>query len=65
MESGKVKFFDNEKGWGFIKPDDGSGDVFVHARVIGALQLTTGLRVNYEFENTGKNRRVTQIEAAQ
>ena len=47
MATGKVKFFNTEKGFGFIKPDDGSQDIFVH---ISGLQEGTTLNENDEVE---------------
>lgn len=47
---GTVKFFDPNRGWGFIAPDDGNGDVFVHHSAIlmdGFRTLTEGARVEY------------------
>ena len=52
-QSGVVKFFNTEKGYGFIKPDDGGPDIFVHITAVQASGLT-GLaenqKVNYETE---------------
>lgn len=52
-ETGTVKFFNNEKGFGFIKPDDGGADIFVHISAVQASGLT-GLsedqKVSYDTE---------------
>lgn len=51
--SGTVKFFNNEKGFGFIQPDDGSRDVFVHISAVtssGIGSLNEGQRVSFEVE---------------
>ncbi|MCB1464688.1 MAG: cold-shock protein [Nitratireductor sp.] len=52
-QSGVVKFFNTDKGYGFIKPDDGGPDIFVHITAVQASGLT-GLaenqKVNYETE---------------
>jgi CspA family cold shock protein len=52
VNSGSVLRFDAVRGYGFIAPDDGGEDVFVHANDIGELKnrLRTGTRVDYETE---------------
>jgi len=53
MSNGTVKFFNNSKGFGFITPDDGGKDVFVHAN--GLIdQITEGDKVSYEVEEGPK-----------
>jgi CspA family cold shock protein len=51
MATGTVKWFSDDKGFGFITPDDGSKDLFVHHSAIqsdGFRTLAEGARVNYE-----------------
>lgn len=58
MQRGKVKWFSSEKGYGFIKPQDGSEDVFVHRNNVGGMDWEDGLRegeaVEYDTEQTPK-----------
>ena len=54
---GTVKFFNTDKGYGFIQPDDGSDDSFVHISAVeraGLSTLTEGQRVQYELQ-VGRN----------
>jgi len=53
-ETGKVKFFNDEKGFGFIAPDDGSKDVFVHKSGMTSVSLCEDDKVSFEVENTPK-----------
>ncbi|HEX8300644.1 cold-shock protein [Sphingomonas sp.] len=60
MPIGKVKFFNNDKGYGFIAPEDGGNDSFVHISAVeraGMSTLQTDQRVSYEVEtdNRGKS----------
>ncbi len=51
MAIGTVKFFNTQKGFGFIQPDDGSNDVFVHISALeraGMRSLMEGQKVSYE-----------------
>ena len=53
MTIGTVKFFNNDKGYGFIAPEDGSSDAFVHISAVERAGMTTlnkDQRVSYELE---------------
>ena len=58
MPTGTVKWFNGRKGYGFIEPDEGDADVFVHVTAVqesGLGSLDEGDRVNFELvENRGK-----------
>ena len=60
MASGTVKFYNSAKGYGFIQPDEGGKDVFVHASALeraGIHSLVEGQKVSYDIEadrRTGK-----------
>ena len=61
MASGAVKWFNSTKGFGFIQPDDGSTDVFVHVSAVeraGMGALNEGQKISYEIvrdRKSGKN----------
>jgi CspA family cold shock protein len=53
MATGTVKWFNSTKGFGFIQPDDGGNDVFVHISAVeraGFTSLTEGAKVSYEVK---------------
>ncbi len=53
MSKGTVKWFNGQKGYGFIQPDDGSKDVFVHISALeraGMSSLNEGQQVTYDIE---------------
>src|SRR5258708_19781752 len=57
--TGIVKFFNGERGYGFIKPDDGGRDVFVHITAVeraGLKDLTEGQRITFEVEPDKKGK---------
>ncbi|MEE9432910.1 MAG: cold-shock protein [Sphingorhabdus sp.] len=63
MPTGTVKFFNTDKGYGFIQPDDGGKDSFVHISAVqaaGMHSLDKEQRVNYEVE-TGNNGKESAI----
>ncbi len=52
-QTGTVKFFNEQKGFGFIKPDNGGNDVFVHIKALersGMRQLQEGSRISFATE---------------
>jgi CspA family cold shock protein len=54
MPTGTVKFFNTQKGFGFIQPDDGSKDVFVHISAVeraGMGTLNEGQKVSFDVVN--------------
>ena len=56
-EMGTVKFFNSEKGYGFIKPDSGGADIFVHISAVqasGLPGLTENQKVSDETERVGR-----------
>ncbi len=48
MPKGTVKFFNSGKGFGFISPEDGGKDVFVHANDTNGAQLNEGTKVEFD-----------------
>jgi CspA family cold shock protein len=64
MTKGTVKFYNDQKGYGFIQPDTGGKDVFVHATALeraGMRMLTEGQRVTFD---TQEDRRTGKIAVA-
>ena len=63
MPNGTVKWFNPNKGFGFIEPEGGSQDVFVHISAVEAAGMNTlndGPKVSFELEN-GKNGKVAAV----
>ena len=68
-QTGTVKFFNTEKGFGFIKPDNGGADIFVHISAVqasGLPGLVKNQKVSYETEpdKRGKGPKAVNLEAA-
>jgi len=65
MATGTVKWFSNDKGFGFITPDDQSKDVFVHHTAIvgsGYRSLTEGAKVSYDTESGPKGPKAVNVQ---
>jgi CspA family cold shock protein len=65
-KTGTVKFFNTEKGYGFIQPDDGSSDSFVHITAVqdaGMQSLDKDQRLTYELER-GRNGKESAVKLA-
>ncbi len=61
MSNGTVKFFNRDKGFGFITPDDGSKDVFVHQSGL-TNDIAEGDKVSYDVEQGQKGPNATNVE---
>lgn len=58
-QSGTIKFFNSEKGWGFIRPADGGKDIFVHITAVeqaGLTALNEGQKLTFEIEPDKKGK---------
>jgi cold shock protein len=58
-QTGVVKFFNSERGYGFVKPDDGGRDVFVHITAVeqaGLKSLNEGQRISFDVEPDKKGK---------
>jgi len=67
MTIGTVKFFNASKGFGFIAPEDGGKDVFVHASAVemaGMRVLSEGQRVSFEIQSDVKGAKAVNLQAA-
>ena len=65
MAKGKIKWFDPKKGYGFITPDDGSKDAFLHISALekaGISQLEVGQAVTYELAEQRGKQSATEIK---
>lgn len=68
-QTGTVKFFNASKGYGFITPDEGGNDVFVHVTAVeqsGMGTLTDGMRISFETEpdKRGKGPKAVELQTA-
>ncbi len=64
MATGTVKWFNDTKGYGFIAPEAGGGDVFVHISAVeraGLRALVDGQKVSFELE-TGRNGKTSAVD---
>ena len=67
MATGTVKWYNTQKGFGFIAPDDGGKDVFVHATALeaaGIRSLNDGQKVNFETQLERGKTSATQLSVA-
>ncbi|GJD50399.1 Cold shock protein CspA [Methylobacterium crusticola] len=62
MNTGTVKWFNDQKGFGFIQPDDGGKDVFVHISAVeraGLRGLVEGQKISYELQTDKRSGKVS------
>lgn len=65
MTTGTVKWYDPEKGYGFIARDDGDSDLFVHRSAIGGGDLNEGDRVEFEVTSSPKGPRAENVQVTE
>lgn len=64
MATGTVKWFNTQKGYGFIQPDEGGADVFVHISSVeesGLRALNEGQKVSYEVQNDPRKGKASAV----
>lgn len=67
MPTGTVKFFKTDKGYGFITPEDGSRDVFVHVSAVqnsGLATISEGQRLNFEVQEDARGPKAVDLSIA-
>jgi CspA family cold shock protein len=67
MATGIVKWFNTQKGFGFIQPDDGGKDVFVHISAVqraGMVSLNEGQKISFEVTTERGKTAATNLQAA-
>ncbi|MDF1698607.1 MAG: cold-shock protein [Saprospiraceae bacterium] len=62
MNNGTVKFFNNSKGFGFITPDDGGKDIFVHINGLNGTSIDEGDKVSYDVEEGRKGLNAVNVK---
>lgn len=64
MQTGTVKWYNGQKGYGFIQPDDGGKDVFVHATALeraGMRTLNEGDKIGFELQTDQRSNKVSAV----
>ena len=67
MTTGTVKFFNTSRGFGFISPDDGTKDVFVHISALegsGLGELTEGQKVSFQVQEDTRGPKAVDLQSA-
>ncbi|MGH6828392.1 MAG: cold-shock protein, partial [Rhizomicrobium sp.] len=65
MVEGKIKFFNDQKGFGFVMPDNGSGDIYLHASALrrsGVQAVEPDQRIRYSIRQGNKGMEVDRVE---
>jgi len=64
MDTGTVKWYNDQKGYGFIQPDNGGKDVFVHATALeraGMRGLREGQKISYELQTDQRSGKISAV----